>query len=70
MGLLNIYKANLGILGNIPYNPLNDPTNYRNDVNHSESTRGYFAQPGTPPSKFNQTYTPNNTYSDFIKNYI
>ena len=66
----NLDTSSPGVDGGIPYDQYKDPTIYPVDTNHTEPTRGYFAQPGTPPNKFYQTYDSTNTYSDFIKAYI
>lgn len=68
--ITNLDVEDPGVQGGIPYNQLNDPTVYPSDTNHTEPIRGYFATSGTPPSKFNQIFNPNNTYYDFIKTYI
>lgn len=68
--ITNLDVENSGVAGGVPYKTANDPTVYPLDVNNRQEIRGYFAEPSAPPQKFNQTFTPNNTYLNFIKNYI
>lgn len=48
--------------GGIPYKQTNDPTTYPVLAKASTSINGYFATPGKPAAKFNQVWTPENTY--------
>ena len=56
--------------GGIPYQQAKDPTIYPSTTQAQTPERGYFATPGKAASKFEQKYSPKNTYLDFIKNYI
>ncbi len=66
----NLDISKPGVDGGIPYSQLKDPTVYPITSNRSAPIRGYYATSGAPPSKFNQTFTPTTTYSDFIGTYI
>lgn len=68
--ITNLDVENDGVQGGIPYKPLNDPTTYPIDVNHSSPIRGWFASPSSAPEKFNQEFTPKKTYMEFIQSYI
>jgi hypothetical protein len=48
--------------------PLNDTTTVypAANVTHTSPIRGWFAEPSEPPSNFIQSFTPTNTYEDFI----
>jgi hypothetical protein len=56
--------------GGIPYKQDNDPTVYPVTTLSQTPNSGYFATPGKVASKFEQKYSPKNTYLDFIKNHI
>ena len=56
--------------GGIPYNQAKDPTEYPSTTNRTSPSTGYFAAPGNAATKFYQTWSSRNTYSDFIRNYI
>ena len=56
--------------GGLPYNESRDPTEYPSTTTHTTPTRGYYAAPAQPPTKFTQPYNPKRTYLDFIKDYI
>lgn len=68
--ITNLDVSDPGVDGGIPYKQDKDPTIYRENVNGSSPIRGYFATPGAPAKKFTQTFNENNTYLNFIKNYI
>ena len=56
LNITNLDVEDPGVQGGIPYKSINDPTIY---------------PPSTNPSvKFNQKFTPKNTYTDFITPYI
>lgn len=52
--------------------PLNDTVTVypANNVTHTSPIRGWFAEPSQPPSNYNHSFTPINTYEDYIQNYI
>jgi hypothetical protein len=56
--------------GGIPYKQDKDPTVYPPTTQAQTPERGYFATPGKAASKFEQKYSPTNTYLDSIKDYI
>jgi hypothetical protein len=70
LSITNLDTTDPEVDGGLPYKTLKDPTIYPLTSNHTEEVRGYFAQPGSPPTKFFQSYDANSTYFDFIKAYI
>ena len=68
LAITNLDTENSGVNGGFPTNPLNDPTIYPTTTTHTSPIRGNFPEPSTPPSKFTQTFNPNNTYLTFIEN--
>tara|TARA_B110000503_G_scaffold18673_1_gene27612 strand:- start:473 stop:2269 length:1797 start_codon:yes stop_codon:yes gene_type:complete len=52
--------------------PLNDTSTVypAANVTHTSQIRGWFAEPSQPPSRFNHTFTPTNTYESFIQAYV
>ena len=74
LDITNLDVENPGVNGGIPYKSLNDPTVYPEDTrygknNHTSPIRGYFAAPSSASGKFEQSFNPKNTYSDFIDPY-
>lgn len=69
LDITNLDVENPGVNGGIPYKSLNDPTVYPEDTNHTSAIRGYFAIPSSASGKFEQSFNPKNTYSDFIDPY-
>jgi len=68
LAITNLDTEHTGVNGGFPTDPLNDPTVYPLTSNHISPIRGNFPEPSTPPSKFTQTFNPNNTYLTFIEN--
>ena len=74
----NLDVENPGVQGGIPYRPLTDPTVYPITTTGGESIRGYFPTSSRPAQKYGVNsptedpvpFSAQNTYSDFIKNYI
>ena len=78
LGITNLDVENPGVQGGIPYRPLTDPTVYPITTTGGESIRGYFPTSSRPAQKYGVNsptedpvpFSAQNTYSDFIKNYI
>jgi hypothetical protein len=74
----NLDTENPSVDGGIPYRPDKDPTEYPVTTTGAESLRGYFPAPSKPAQKYgvrttiadNAVFDAQNTYSDFIKEYI
>jgi hypothetical protein len=70
LNITNLDTTDPGVNGGIPYKQGTDPTIYPTTTNHTTDIRGFFPEPSEPSQKFNQVFTANSTYSEFIKNYI
>jgi hypothetical protein len=65
----NLDTERSGVNGGIPYKQDKDPTIYPVTTQRRSSTTGTSALPGQGASKFNQSFSPTKTYSDFIKKF-
>jgi hypothetical protein len=70
LNITNLDTTDPGVDGGIPYKPNEDPTLYPTTTNHTSEIRGYFSEPSEPSEKYNQKYSSNNTYLNFIKSYV
>jgi len=64
---LDIEKS--GVDGGIPYKQQKDPTVYPTTTQKKSSTGGFYPVEGQAASKYDQVFSPKNTYLDFIKKY-
>jgi len=64
---LDIEKS--GVDGGIPYKQQKDPTVYPITTQKKSSTGGFYPVEGQAASKYDQVFSPKNTYLDFIKKY-
>jgi len=55
--------------GGIPYKQDKDPTVYPTTTQKKSSTGGFYPVEGQAASKYDQVFSPKNTYLDFIKKY-
>ena len=69
LNITNLDVEEPGVNGGIPYKSLNDPTVYPPTTNHASAVRGYFASPSSASGKFEQSFNPKKTYSDYINPY-
>jgi hypothetical protein len=78
LGITNLDTENPGVQGGIPYRPITDPTIYPTTTTATSAIRGYFSEPSQPAQKYGVNppsddpvpFSAQNTYSDFIKDYI
>ena len=66
----NLDTERPGVGGGIPYKKLKDPTVYPITAKKETPIRGKFATAGKPAEKYNQSFSPTFTYSEFIKPFI
>jgi hypothetical protein len=59
-----------GVDGGIPYKQEKDPTVYPPSTQKITPSTGTFAIPGKGATKYNQSFFPTKTYTDFIKKSI
>lgn len=59
-------KTNLDNTNIRPNNSPSDPTTYPKTAKGATPIKGNFATPGKPASKFEQKYSPTNTYLDSL----
>jgi hypothetical protein len=69
LNITNLDVEEPGVNGGIPYKSLTDPTIYPPTTNHTSAVRGYFASPSSASVKFEQSFNPKKTYSDYINSY-
>jgi hypothetical protein len=65
----NLDTERSGVNGGIPYKQDKDPTVYPTTTQARSATTGTSSLPGQGASKFNQSFSPTKTYSDFIKKF-
>ena len=59
-----------GVNGGIPYKQEKDPTVYPTTTQRITPSRGAFPVQGQGATKYNQSFSPTKTYSEFIKKFI
>jgi len=59
-----------GVDGGIPYKQEKDPTVYPISTQKKSSARGFYPIVGEEATKYNQTFSPIKTYTEFIKDFI
>jgi hypothetical protein len=65
---LDIEKS--GVDGGIPYKQVKDPTVYPTTTQKRSPSRGPYPIQGQGASKYDQVFSPQKTYLEFIKKYI